>query len=261
MEQDRYFLDGLHIDRYRILEDDLLKFLYYMPLDFYPTADARSHIASPYLADMLIRVGSAIDTFFRKFIMAHQGLIKDLEIEIEFKPEEKYKWDDYRKLGSKLKFSQCNVGLNQIIYGTNSLYPFNGEGKSSNSVEWNDSDLNYDKFWWGCYNKVKHNGAFEKANLENVMQALGAYIILISYQPHKKLLLYNYITIRDDDSRWIGPCIKTKLFHVYNNYLGPKSSLWLENFYNFTFGFPRINPNFLNIPSQKKYLGRFYKER
>ena len=206
MEQDRYFTEGYHIDRYHILEKDLLEFLYYIPLDFYPTADARSHVTSPYLADMLIRIGSAIDIFFRNFIMKYPDIKEKSGIRVKF--ENDLNWNSYKALEPEIQLSQTNVGINHIIYGA-SLEPFWGEGKSSSRVKWNDEDLNRDKFWWDCYNKVKHNGQFEKANLENVMQALGAYIILISYQPHKKLQLYKYINIREKDPcRWMGPSIE-----------------------------------------------------
>ncbi len=179
MEEDRYFIDGHHIDLYHILEEDLLRFLYYMPLDFYPTPEARSKVTSPYLADLLIRIGSAIDIFFRKFIMKYKGLSEKSGIQVKF--EKDLKWDHYKKLEPEIQLRLTSVGMNHIIYGTNSLEPFRGKGKSSSSVVWNDNDLDYDKFWWGCYNKVKHNGQFEKANLENVMQALGAYIILLCF--------------------------------------------------------------------------------
>ncbi len=70
------------------------------------------------------------------------------------------------------------------------MYPFKGSGKL-----WQDITQR-DKYWWNSYNKVKHNAEFEKANLDNVLQSLGALLILISYKSSiSKLSYYRYVSV------------------------------------------------------------------
>jgi hypothetical protein len=69
MNQEGYLEQGYHIDRYHALEDDLLRFLDFVTLDFYPSIEERQKIKSLYLGDLLLRIGSNIDIFFRKIMM------------------------------------------------------------------------------------------------------------------------------------------------------------------------------------------------
>ena len=64
MPSDDYFEVGYHTDRFYELEEDLIKFLRFMPLEIYNTSEKREKVKSPYLADLLIRIGSNIDIFF-----------------------------------------------------------------------------------------------------------------------------------------------------------------------------------------------------
>ena len=50
--------------------------------------------------------------------------------------------------------------------------------------------------WWTSYNNVKHNADLEKANLDNVLQAMAALFLLICFKKHSsKLIQYNYLCI------------------------------------------------------------------
>jgi hypothetical protein len=68
MSNDDYFRKSYHIDRYHALEEDLLRFLDFIPLELYNSPAEREYIRSTYLADLLLRIGSNIDIFFKKFI-------------------------------------------------------------------------------------------------------------------------------------------------------------------------------------------------
>lgn len=61
---------------------------------------------------------------------------------------------------------------------------------------WDDESITLT--WWNSYNKVKHEGLFDKATLDNVIQGLAALFILIiidkeRYECAEKLLRYGYI--------------------------------------------------------------------
>jgi hypothetical protein len=181
-----YFDKGYHIDRYHALEEDLIKFFEFMPLDFYTTVEERKRIRSTYLADLLLRIGSNIDIFFKKFIMS-DGRCSVLS---EQKEEGNLTWKDYKKLEEILTLSQANV---KIIRTSETIYPFkNNKGKVWNEISQSDDN----EFWWKSYNNVKHHGKIEEANLENVIDSLAALLLLICVKKHSvKLIYYDYLPV------------------------------------------------------------------
>ena len=68
---DEFFEKGYHIDRYHALEEDLLTFLDYVTIEFYPKPRNQRYIKSIYLADLMLRIGSNIGIFFDKFIESY----------------------------------------------------------------------------------------------------------------------------------------------------------------------------------------------
>ena len=113
-----------------------------MPLEIYNTTEKRENVKSPYLADLLIRIGSNIDIFFRKLILSYYP-----EIDDERKSEKRdyLALKDYKKLEQKFvqhsrKLSACKV---KIIQTGEYLIPFEN---------WNAKTPN----WWTSYNRVKH---------------------------------------------------------------------------------------------------------
>jgi len=197
MTIDPYFEVGYHVDRYYELEEDFLKVMKYMPLEMNNTPDTRERATSTYLADLLIRIGSNIDITFRKMILSNFSHIYDEKLS---KINEKRKaqgkeplseinlnFEDYRRLNSESiwrvngKLSDCKV---TIIQTGEFLTPFE---------DWKEEKT---PTWWSSYNHVKHHAEFDKANLNNVIQALAALLLLICINKHSiKLLNYGYLCI------------------------------------------------------------------
>jgi len=210
---DEYFERGYHIDRYHALEEDLLTFLNYITIEFYPKPKNQKYIKSIYLADLMLRIGSNIGIFFDKFIESYaikgemhlQQNLFTLEQSAKTVAELKatkaknlsnpkwqgWNWGDYKKLDPILSLSDQHVVLIPL---DEMIYPFryNGlrEGKS-----WTDINKVDAGFWWNSYNKIKHNAAFKGANLNITLQSLAALFLLVTrsgFGDTKKLQLYDY---------------------------------------------------------------------
>jgi hypothetical protein len=229
---DEYFEKGYHIDRYHVLEEDLLTFLNYVTLEFYPKPRNQKYIKSRYLADLMLRIGSNIGIFFDKFsesyaIKGEMSLERDIfrleqspKIIAELKatkaknfPNPNWKgwnWGDYKKLDTILSLSNQHVmliPLNEMIYP----FKYNGlrEGKP-----WTEINMEDAGFWWNSYNKIKHNAAFKDANLNIVLQSLAALFLLVTrpgFGDSKKLVLYNYAKEKEVGG-WRSDEISSKLF-------------------------------------------------
>jgi hypothetical protein len=176
-----YFDRGYQVDRYHALEEDLIRFFNFMPLDFYTTSEERKRIRSTYLADLLLRIGSNIDIFFKKFISSDSGTELD---------ERNLKWGNYKRLESNLNLARENV---RIIQTSETIYPF----KNAEGIAWNEiTEKDEHEFWWKSYNNVKHHGKINEANLENVINSLAALLLLICIKKHSvKLIQYSYIPV------------------------------------------------------------------
>jgi len=212
MSEDNYLEQGYHIDRYHALEEDLLRFLDFVTLEFYPNR-ARQCIRSLYLADLLLKIGSNIDIFFYKYCIYlndnFDNECQKFSVDSTQKGESKKKLEKiigminsdkpitmnyFKGLESLLKLSNKYV---TIISPEEILYPFNLGGEKD-GLSWNNIKKDEVNFWWNSYNKVKHEGIFDRATLDNIICALAALLILISL--NKKLNLdkfeqYGYIHI------------------------------------------------------------------
>jgi len=212
-----YFKNGYHIDRYYALEEDLLRFLNYITLEFYPKPQNQKYIRSIYLADLMLRIGSNVSIFFDKFIEDYVWLgemrvtrsvfsfidssyddnITELREERK-KLESKSRWNGwnwrhYKKLEPILSLSNQYVLLIPLC---NQIYPFRCDGKIQGKP-WTDITAEDATYWWNSYNRIKHNATFNSANLYNVLQALSGLFLLVTNinlgNNFKKLDQYNYI--------------------------------------------------------------------
>lgn len=199
MTDDPYFKVGYHVDRYYELEEDFLKVLKHMPLEIYNTSEAREKATSTNLADLLLRIGSNIDIVCRKMIMSKYNDIyvnKLKKINDRRIREEKsqlidvdLKFNDYIEMDAVSKLSDYKV---IVIQTGEFLNPFK---------EWKNGGA---PIWWSGYNQVKHHATLDKANLDNVIQALAALFLLICMNKHSiKMLNYGYLCINPQYKRQV----------------------------------------------------------
>jgi hypothetical protein len=209
-----YLEKGYHVDRYYVLEEDFTKFLGFLPLEFYPTEDDRTRIRSTYLADLLLRIGSSIDIFFKKYIDSYPPVSRFMNLENNASGI--LNWRDYKKIDQYIHLSDRHVSSTLINDPAEQIFPFRLHGQRSGN-SWVEINQNEPSFWWNAYNKVKHEGTFDKANLENVLQSLSALILLISHHPHNmKLNRYGYL--QKSQMPVENEYINTKLFIVEKLY-------------------------------------------
>lgn len=166
---------------FNALENDLIEFLKFIPLEYYKESNERELIYSPRLANILMNIGSQIDSFFRYWQKVHKKWMNDNHKVIT---EENIK---YLHFGDYKKIEQSDFSLNKEIYILSidkCIKPFeivesdNNEPKVSISWEkWKHGKENENKSWWSAYNHIKHNGyyAIKEGNLDNVLKSLGAF--------------------------------------------------------------------------------------
>ena len=108
----------------------------------------------------------------------------------------KRKWNgwtmaDYKQLDPILNLSSRSILLVPL---NEKIYPFRYGGKEDEP--WTEINATETGYWWNSYNAIKHNAAFEEANLNNVIQALAALFLLFIASNHIytiKAHKYNYI--------------------------------------------------------------------
>jgi len=172
-----YFFNGEYITQYHILEEDFVKFIEYIPLELYRTN--REAIKSPKLGDLLLRIGSNVDIFFRNWLKDQRSHFNIEGLE----DVSKANWGHYKKMEPTAKLSKEEV---IVIQTREKLRPFKN---------W-DTIPSDDEFWWNSYNTYKHEGEIKAANFDVVLKALAAYCILINKFPlYTKLIQYGYMPI------------------------------------------------------------------
>ncbi len=172
---------GYSLRMFQILENELVNFFNYIPIDYY-SGDKRKDIFSPRLSELLIRIGSQIDIFFRNWDRVQS---KNRGV-----PLAELKFGNYKAIDMILDDEDNNI---KIIATDETLKPFNNWKR-------NDPD------WWIAYNHVKHNGYENKTegNLLNVIESLSALFLLncIHEKTQLQLVKYGYIKIQNlDDYR------------------------------------------------------------
>lgn len=208
------YKSGYTLRIYQILENDLFTFFNYIPIEYY-LGEKRKEIYSPKLSELLLRIGSAVDNFFRNWdiVQSKNNKIDPNKLTIEnFKAIEK----------------PCNLSDKEVIIKATHerIKPF----KDWNF--WKEGDKN----WWNAYNHVKHNGFTNKTegNLFNVIESLSALFLLncIHKDVKNKLIEYGYRDISPHEARhlssngvWIrpsSPYIISQLFEFDERSLSTK---------------------------------------
>ena len=174
------YKSGYSLKIYQMLENDLINFLNYIPLHYY-NANKRKEIFSPKLSELLIRIVSQIDIFFREW-----DIIQSQDTESS---KEKLKFGNYKYIENQIPLSDKEV---KILVTNETIMPFKG---------W----IKKDPEWWTSYNSVKHNGFAnrEKGNLFNVIESLSALFLLNCLNPDTgdKLIEYGYRNLSTHESR------------------------------------------------------------
>lgn len=193
---------GYSIRMYRILEDDLIDFLNYIPAEYY-NYDERKKIYSPVLSDLIIRIGSQIEMFFRNWDLIQELNHKTVTRELKFANYKRIESDEKRRVSLKDK---------KVVFlpTEEATTPFENWNK------WKKDDNN----WWNAYNNVKHNGFKfkEEGNLQNIIESLAALFLLncLHEKVKFKLIEYKYIEINSASREQIN--MKTNLdlkgYHV-----------------------------------------------
>ncbi len=165
------FKSGYTLMLFQILENDVVDFLTYIPLEYY-LGDKRSEIYSPRLAELLIRIGSQIDIYFRNWSVVQQNN--------PTKKTEELTFQNYKSINNVYRLEEKEI---KILATDEIIKPFEN---------WTKRDPN----WWASYNNVKHNGFFHKkeGNLINVIESLAALFLLncLHEETENKLIKYGY---------------------------------------------------------------------
>lgn len=186
------FKSGYTSRLYRILEDDVVDFLTYIPLEYY-LGDKRKEIFSPRLAELLIRIGSQIDVFFRNLDFVQKEnpniAIDDLN------------FGHYKKIEKNNRIILSNRKIN-VLAIKETIAPFK---------DWTEDGK---PEWWKAYNHVKHNGFTnkEEGNLNNVVESLAALFLLncLHRDTQIKLTEYGYGKVIS--------YITSQLFQIHESY-------------------------------------------
>jgi hypothetical protein len=174
---------GYSLRMFQILENEIINYFNYIPIEYY-LGDKRKDVFSPRLSELLIRICSQIDIFFRNWNAVQS---KNPKMHID-----KLQFGNYKAIDMILDDKDNKI---KIIYTDEILIPFNN---------WKIND----PAWWTAYNHVKHNGFDHKTegNLFNVIESLSALFLLncIHEKTQLQLVKYGYIKIQNlSDYRYI----------------------------------------------------------
>ncbi len=84
------YKSGYTLRIYQILENDLVTFLNYIPIEYYK-GEKRKEIYSPKLSELLLRIGSQVDIFFRQWNLVHEVYKKNYH---KNKNDYLFSWDN-----------------------------------------------------------------------------------------------------------------------------------------------------------------------
>ncbi len=131
MESGDYRKKGYCVERYHLLEEDLLRFLDFVTIGFYSPTE-RKNIRSMYLADLLLRLGHNVKILFKDYLLS----IPNYENYVKRKPKN-WNMDTYKTLENRLpeKYNLYLAEKSVVLIPTlEVLYPF----KNEKNVNWND---------------------------------------------------------------------------------------------------------------------------
>jgi len=159
--------------RYQILEEEFIKYERYVPYSLY-----HSTITSPILDELLIRICTLLESFFKDashcMIFDNNANNEDLDI-LRNNPKKasirniESVFNDYYLLSPK------DVHYIYPVY-QDAFYPFMNWSQHSSPD------------WWANYNTIKHNGFKKSASYENVRNALGG--LFLSIVSHVEMINY-----------------------------------------------------------------------
>lgn len=209
------FESGYSVRLYQILENDFVDFLNYIPIDYY-LGEKKRQIFSPKLAELLIRIGSQVDIFFRNWDIVHTIYINKYN-------QKKFKLDDLNMGFFK------DIEREKIIILSSKKIKIISTDEMITPFEFFPGDSRYPLFW-NAYNHIKHNGFTNKkeGNLFNVIESLAALFLLncIHEKTQYKLAEYGFISIRNrelfenlnlDMKRYPYSYITSKIFEFKKN--------------------------------------------
>lgn len=160
------FNSGYSIEMYRIIEDDFIDFIRYVPLE-----ESHLNVYSPKLADIIIRCCNQIETFFKEWLMLpsldHLDKIEIYRNKVNIRMGPQLKIEDCRN------FFEPRLGLSErglfVTTLDKYIYPFKEFSNRGNTPR-----------WWTTHNKLKHH-AYEnrkEATLEVALDAISALFYL-----------------------------------------------------------------------------------
>lgn len=211
------YKSGYTLNLYKILEDDVINFLNYIPLTYYLNGE-RKEIFSPKLAELLIRIGSQVDIFFRNWDITHSSNIGA--------PVNKLSIGNYKAIETKINLKDKEI---KILSTNEIIMPF------KDWIVWKPDDEN----WWNAYNHVKHNGFTNKkeGNFFNVIESLAALFLLncLHKDAKEKLIEYGYYEFSPEQYReyiinklWLNPLFsaRSQLFEYEKKKIMGKIEEW-----------------------------------
>jgi len=203
---------GRFLHTYEYLENSLIEASRYITID--PRNDKSW---SEVLATLLVLNGNAVDTFFRNMIMCPNIKENKAFKEMKKKPRKKKTW----KISHFQKIIEPIHELSKNIIQV----PF-GLGTSQTITPFQDFSSKIPD-WWNAYNHIKHDyyDNITEANLSNVVNSLGALLILHALHRCSRSYLINQFKILNE---WT--LSRAYTFEALNSDVGI-----LESFSNYRF--------------------------
>ncbi|MFX1286863.1 MAG: hypothetical protein ACFFB5_24705 [Promethearchaeota archaeon] len=170
------FLRGKYWHTYQSMESRLSTISRYILID-----PDNNEVYSEELAEFLISIGSAFDTFFRNMMDCPDLAPVKTRLGVTKKSED-MDIVDYRKVTEDyIEFSSMTIQV-----------PF-GLGKRQDIFPFKEFKQDKSPLWWKSYNHVKHDyfTNIKEANLINVLNGLGALLLLNIFHQCNRLYLMN----------------------------------------------------------------------
>lgn len=150
--------------RYLILEEAFLEFEKYIPF-----SDEHAQITSPYLDDLLIRICTSLESFFKA--ASHCKIFDDIEEQSAL---------------VLIRNNPKNASIKIIEAIFNQYYTFSSKKVHHIYPIYKQFFMPYENWnqdnspqWWIDYNGIKHNGFITSVTYENVRNSLGALFLAI----------------------------------------------------------------------------------
>jgi len=186
---------------YTPLEDEFINFIRYIPL-----AKEHEEVWSFKLVNLLLLIGSSIDSFFKCSIASLRASMIYRYLETQnlrsfYAPEDFEMASELHRL--LLKDEPPNMGLYRNIFeeyynlSNKTVYVLRTKDEIKPFKEWMNGKS---PEWWKIYRDLKHSrfGNRKSANLKIVLNALSALFLLNIYHTDTRGYLYNNGVIRSN---------------------------------------------------------------